>query len=995
MGTQSGPPPDTVHDPGYSDAGGAAAYLGYFDDGDVTNPNTSFNPNFGTFQGGHNFDAGGGGPTNPNPAAGQPNEDYGNWLWEQILNEVLGLQAPWEMPDRSEISNYRWTGLEFDSKGDGGHFYIYGVTHGKHGADTLVYLNDDLVAQGAPWNTFQYSPYAAMYDPDTGKINYYSTHLTIDPNTFIGPQQALLDAELFFLNAAVLLNGFSNDLMSDESQFQGQAGAAFAQLIWDLWHQADVVANQMANSQSGFSDDLDNAQQAATAFLISVWNAYANWTAQMQYSPLGAILYVLTNSNPPVVVGEPGYWNTNPSMDPTNTPFGDLSTDAGWRNVDKHAQAVWLKLLVEALDLPAQAALMKLVNAYQQTQNELINVVAPPNPQITPPQPNYGSGGINLPPIEMPSINVPGINIPPMPPIKMPSINFPSYASMNPNVPSGSQMNIPSQYSAMVNPSVGGGGLLSPNTGGMLSLADDQALPSVFNALSALSNLDNSGFNGALNGLAGLGQGLSGLGGGVLNGLTGLGSLDNSGFNGALNGLSGLGQGLQSLGAVPPASQLNSGLLASVPAGSSSLNTPGLPQAALGATPAPAQIQSALGSSGQTQAAINQALASGQVPPGSALATDLNNAEQNNGQVQSLLGSNPTATSLQQALADNAATQEDLQKALMLAPASGPLHNALEQALTSTGQTQSALNGALATVTPPSAPLQHALTSDGALQSALNKALLTGQIPATGPLHSAVQQAVAQNAKINNALDQALAGGSTPSYASIQQAATANQALQRDLRAALASGQVPAHGPLHADLEKALADSTKLGTALHQALADQGIVAEPGAGAVTGDLGLTGGLGSLAAGPVVQAPGGGLATVGAAAGGLTPAGAGAATTLAGATTPVSTGAFAGPATTATGAAESEATGIPMFPPMMGGMGMGGMGMGAGGMAQERERTTWLSEDADVWGTEPDITPSVLGRDLGPDDDFDDYEPYDDTDRDGQQGRRQPYRQRGQ
>ncbi len=56
-------------------------------------------------------------------------------------------------------------------------------------------------------------------------------------------------------------------------------------------------------------------------------------------------------------------------------------------------------------------------------------------------------------------------------------------------------------------------------------------------------------------------------------------------------------------------------------------------------------------------------------------------------------------------------------------------------------------------------------------------------------------------------------------------------------------------------------------------------------------------------------------------------------------------------------------GMPMMPPMMGGMG------GAGGNDQkERERTTWLSEDEEVWGTNETAGMSVVGR---PDED--DYE----------------------
>jgi len=70
--------------------------------------------------------------------------------------------------------------------------------------------------------------------------------------------------------------------------------------------------------------------------------------------------------------------------------------------------------------------------------------------------------------------------------------------------------------------------------------------------------------------------------------------------------------------------------------------------------------------------------------------------------------------------------------------------------------------------------------------------------------------------------------------------------------------------------------------------------------------------------------------------------------------------------------------------------MGGLGQ----QNQERERSTWLAEDEDVWGTEPDIGPSVLGRDFMPDDDdeTDSYEEY--AQRSVRKPRQDPSRLRG-
>ncbi|HEY3506079.1 MAG TPA: hypothetical protein VGN37_25240 [Actinocatenispora sp.] len=69
-----------------------------------------------------------------------------------------------------------------------------------------------------------------------------------------------------------------------------------------------------------------------------------------------------------------------------------------------------------------------------------------------------------------------------------------------------------------------------------------------------------------------------------------------------------------------------------------------------------------------------------------------------------------------------------------------------------------------------------------------------------------------------------------------------------------------------------------------------------------------------------------------------------------------TGAGGAPAGSPAGAGNN----VPLYPPMAGGM--GGMGgMGGGQQNQDRQRTTWLSEDEKVWGTDPDIAPAVLGR----------------------------------
>ncbi|WPW31897.1 hypothetical protein P6B95_33905 [Streptomyces atratus] len=60
-----------------------------------------------------------------------------------------------------------------------------------------------------------------------------------------------------------------------------------------------------------------------------------------------------------------------------------------------------------------------------------------------------------------------------------------------------------------------------------------------------------------------------------------------------------------------------------------------------------------------------------------------------------------------------------------------------------------------------------------------------------------------------------------------------------------------------------------------------------------------------------------------------------------------------------GAGGGTGTGTPFMPPM--GMGGGGGAPGGGGNGGDRQRNVWLSEDEEVWGTEPDAGTGVIGR----------------------------------
>jgi hypothetical protein len=137
-------------------------------------------------------------------------------------------------------------------------------------------------------------------------------------------------------------------------------------------------------------------------------------------------------------------------------------------------------------------------------------------------------------------------------------------------------------------------------------------------------------------------------------------------------------------------------------------------------------------------------------------------------------------------------------------------------------------------------------------------------------------------------------------------------------------------------------------------------VATPNLGTLSSPLGvsgLTGGAGTVA--PLLTASGG--------SAGVLP---GTSSPL-----PASTGAFVSPAAPGQSSAASAGTpggdAFPLYSPMAG-QGMTGQQLG---QDQERERTTWLTEDEDVWGTEPAVGPQVIGRSPMPDEEPEDYDVF--------------------
>jgi hypothetical protein len=897
-----------------------------------TNDTPSVNPNV------HN------GPGTGTAAPSPSGIDYTGWNWEETLNGVLGLS----LPARSDVTNGRWTTVEQNSSGEGDNlFYIMGITWGDN-EDTLIFLNPDILTPKGAWDVFYNMPQNAIEPAFEIPASYVRGGLKVDPRTFADAQYAMSDVEDLYGNVTGQVGGMAAGLSSEASQFKGKAGEAFYQLIQNLHTAAGSAFSQMDGPPS-YSQLIENAGTAVTNFLTGIWNGYINWASQIPYSPLGAIIQVLMDGG--VIVHNGDSW-TIPG-NPTESSFGDLTTLSAWLNIESMAKSLWLGTVATYLDSPALTALNNLVTAYT-------------------------AATTGLQPITSPALTAVG-----------------SQPNLNVNAGSG----------------------LGNAIGGI-----DGSLNGIGGFLSSLPNFLNNGFGDIGNGIGNtdaflgglpnfLNNGFGDIGNGIGNTDGSLGDLPNL-FNGDFAGLG------KSLGNIDQLSGNNQGPIPNV----TTVNGPSVPQptatTSLGALPnAPERTMlSALPNAvGQPVGAVPNAVGQpglGAVPnavPAASAKANLGTVPNAVGQpglgavpnavpavsAQAGLGAVPNAVG-QPGLGavPNAVGQPGLGAVPNAVPAVsakanlGTVPNAVGQpglgavpsavpaasAKANLGTVPNAVGqpglGAVPNAAPLTSagqvPLGRAVTADKALNTSLGQALASGQVPAAGPLHTALQQATADSGKLTTALNQAAAAGGTPSGSALHSAVASNNALSGALRGALA--RAPKTGPLHNALEKALTDSGQVGSDLHQALATSGqagLVGTPleSSAVVTPGQGLIGNkalLSGLQQGPL-------RASVGAPSVGAQVAGPGAGA----AALPVSSGRFVPPtaagAPSVAGAAASKSGAVPFYPPMMGG-GMGGMGgMGGTGGADgsgERERTTWLAEDEDVWGTEPDVGPQVLGRDFG-------------------------------
>jgi hypothetical protein len=849
--------------------------------------------------------------------------DYTAWNWEQVLNGVLGMQ----LPDRSLISGLRWTVTDGSSEWSS-LYTIFSDSGGPRGYGAFFcFLNPDLQEVGGPWDEYYNTPRGEIWQVVSSAPPNY-TMIALDPRTFGTAAVALGAVEDMYLNATNFFYGKASELNSEASQFRGQAGEAFYEIVQNLYTAASTAYEEMGNSESPTSYSGRFLQSGAdtTNFVLGVWQAIIAWEERLDHTPIGAIYQAIFDAG--IVQQAPGGGYYIPNAENVNQ-FGNLLTDAAWLQVESAAKLLWLTSIQETLDTSAQSLINMLSISYLNTASILqalnqpsLNPIGSPGSGLNPGNPtngNLNSGNLNL------QLNTGDVDL------KLPNLGGPG------------------------------------GTNGI-----DGVLNGIGKSLFAVgSGLDGigGGMRGVGSSLFAVGSGLDGLGGG-LNGLGG-------GLGGLGSGLNGRGGGAGVFNAGPGVFNGGPGLLNGGPGGGGPGGVLSGYNTSAGGPPA-AQLRAALADTSATRDALERALAL--APNSGPLHNQLLSALADNGAAQSALrsalaGATPVGTALQTALAANGAAQALVNRVLASGqvPRSGPLRTALQQVSGDISHAKRSLLGTLGSSVPGGDFLHAALADNGKLTSVLRHALASGQVPATGPLHDSLQAALADAGKARQALDQSLASAGTPSTNSIQQALVDNRAAQQELMKALATGQLPRTGPLRGDLQAALADSRSTSSALRQALTAAGVPAEPFPGLP--GLGLTAttvqpGVASLHGLPALLsgggAPGGGVGRGQAGPGGLAgPVSAAGLSPLTGG--PVSTGRFVGsPAGLTAGTQDAQGTqgtqsagGVPFYPPMA------GMGMGMGGQQgnQERERTTWLFEDEDVWGTAPTVGPASIGRDL--------------------------------
>ncbi len=305
------------------------------------------------------------------------NSGYSRWLWEQVLVIVLGIG----FPDRSEVTARPWTTVQQNTSVNPGLHLIW--TAGRDGRtaggnqSVHVYLSPGLYDPGGAWDGFVNASKAPLAAASSGDYS----GLPLDPATFTRAEMALASVMASLERQDERFQSLAGELAATPAGFKGTAAGALDAVLRDLRSASSRLLDRMSNPS--YSAAVGSAGDAARRFLSDLWAAYNGWTQVPGSSPLGALVTVLTD-----IATLNGSAYTIPGA--KNTRYGDLTTPAGWANVEAAAKRLWTSVLTGGsgefggLDPAARTALGKLVSQYETTIGTVWPLTAPTLAAISP-----------------------------------------------------------------------------------------------------------------------------------------------------------------------------------------------------------------------------------------------------------------------------------------------------------------------------------------------------------------------------------------------------------------------------------------------------------------------------------------------------------------------------------------------------------------------------------------------------------------------------------
>jgi hypothetical protein len=322
--------------------------------------------------------------------------EFTTWRFDQIFTLGLGVA---DMPPITDVTAIPWLGF---NSGSGAPIFslkspAVEVTMDTDAIDKSPTGSD---SSGGAWYKFIHRPY-----------DYLSRVLvnrdydgTFNPKTVMDASIALERISGWMLAKQIEFNEVYQGLGDNGSGWKGTAAGAYRDVVGNVSRAFENLHHQMfATPESGYDTILRTISEQMVAFLPQLQMIRNNWQQQPTWTPAGSVWAILQGAGLTVYTGysDPTQTKNNRNAKDygtehppnatqyvtgwANSHYGNLSTAAGWANVEAAAKALFVKTATDWLDTPGQAAITQLGLAYNGGTDRLLPVQRPPMTQITPP----------------------------------------------------------------------------------------------------------------------------------------------------------------------------------------------------------------------------------------------------------------------------------------------------------------------------------------------------------------------------------------------------------------------------------------------------------------------------------------------------------------------------------------------------------------------------------------------------------------------------------